>query len=246
MTHIIAFVNRKGGVGKSTSCVNIGAEMAGQGKKVLIVDTDSQASSTYYLGHEDPNNVLYTSMTARTPLQVLPVSENLSLIPSSSMLDACETELVAKIGRERILSQMLAPLVGQFDIVLIDCRPGVSLLTINALCASTCYVICAKPDVDSMRAIKELEGNLMSDVRTVHPNIRLLGVLGTNCNLQRTIEQEAIEEIQKHFPLIQPPIRADVTVPVSFGVRRPLLDVNRSSRAAQDYAAATNHILSIL
>ncbi len=238
----ISIVNLKGGVGKSTTAVNVAANLAAAGKRVLLVDSDNQGSSSYYLGYQDDNDSFYQAMMGKADLPVVPIAHNLSLVPSSITLGLCEVELVNKYQRESILARMLAK--HNADICLIDCRPGVSLLTVNAFFASSSYLICIKPDVDSMRGIKALEG-VIADINNIH-RLSCLGVAACNVNLRRKIEQDTLEEIAKAYHLFDPPIRQDKSVLESFAAQRPLREFSRGCNASLDYENLTESIIKKL
>ena len=132
----ISIMNHKGGTGKTTSSINIGAGLAKKGLKILLLDIDSQANLTEGLGKGDPELSVYDSIRENKKLPILNVSENLDLVPSSIDLLGAEMEIVSKIGREQILHKLLKPIRSEYDYIIIDCPPSVGLLTVNAMVAS--------------------------------------------------------------------------------------------------------------
>lgn len=136
MTQTIAIANFKGGVGKTTSALNIGAGLARMGKKVLLIDSDPQANLSNSLGVGEVTATLYRILRKMEPIQAIPVAERLWLIPSSLELNKAELELAGEFRREEMLNRLLQGWREQFDFVLIDCPPSLGLLTINAFVAS--------------------------------------------------------------------------------------------------------------
>ena len=138
-TKIISVANHKGGVGKTTTVASVGSILASQG----LIDMDAQANLTSSMLNGDPESTVYSALMGNEPLPIASLSENLFLVPASLQLSMAELELASAMARERILSELLEPVKGEFEYVLIDCPPSLGLLTLNALTASTDIVILA-------------------------------------------------------------------------------------------------------
>jgi chromosome partitioning protein len=177
----IAIINQKGGVGKTTSCCNVGAAMAAAGRRVLLIDLDPQANLTMHLGHEPDSDKpsIYDVLTDNVPVAeaTLQVRENLWLIPSHIDLAAAEMELVSVMGREVILRDALAAADQSFDFVLIDCPPSLGVLTINGLAAMEEVFVPMQPHFLALQGV----GKLLETIRLVkdriNPQLSLTGII---------------------------------------------------------------------
>ena len=136
MTKVITLANFKGGVGKTTSAINIGAGLSNKGKRTLLVDLDPQFNLTQSLGIEDPERTIYEALTGKEDLQAKEVNKNLDVIASSLDLIKAEIELSGEFKREFILSKLLEPIKANYDFIIIDCPPALGLLTLNSFVAS--------------------------------------------------------------------------------------------------------------
>ena len=154
----ISIMNHKGGTGKTTSSINIGAGLAKKGLKVLLLDIDSQANLTEGFGIVDPEESVYDSIRENKKLPILNIKENLDLIPSSIDLLGAEMEIVSKIGREQILNKLLKTVRPNYDYVIIDCPPSVGLLTVNAMVASDTILLPLQGEYFAYKGVDRLLG----------------------------------------------------------------------------------------
>ncbi|MCL1914718.1 MAG: AAA family ATPase [Eubacteriaceae bacterium] len=182
---VVSFANQKGGVAKTTSAHNIGAALAKAGKKVLLIDLDSQASLTIITGKEPADfsgniaTLLKGGKNADIRECIFPVSENLDLLPSIIDLAALEMEMFSKTNRERILDRAIAPVRGDYDFVFIDCPPQLSILTVNALSCSDKVALCVKTEYLAYRGITQLM-DTVDDIRElINPRLEVFGVIAT-------------------------------------------------------------------
>ena len=136
MSKVITLANFKGGVGKTTSAINIGAGLSNRGKRTLLIDLDPQFNLTQSLGIVEPERTIYESITGKKDLQPIPVTNKLDLIASSLDLIKAEIELSSEFKREFILSKLLEPIKANYDFIIIDCPPALGLLTLNSFVAS--------------------------------------------------------------------------------------------------------------
>ena len=158
MSTVISICNHKGGVGKSTTCTNLGAALANKGRRVLVIDLDAQSNLSEHLGvQEAPQEKdVYRALRGETKLSPIEIYEGLSLIPSTLDLAAAEIELTAEAGGEFVLKEQLDEIKDNYDYVLIDCSPSISSLVINALVASDSLIIPMQAEYLALRGLTKL------------------------------------------------------------------------------------------
>lgn len=204
MGKIIAFSNQKGGVGKTTSCVNLSAYCALAGKKVLLVDLDPQGNATTGLGFNKSSlkksvyNVLIDDDLAAGMVRPT-MLENLSVLPSNIDLAGAEVDLVYKRGRERVLSGALEPIRRNYDFIFIDCPPSLGLLTINALVASDSVIIPIQSEYYAMEGLTQLVNSISLVRKSLNKKLSIEGVLLTMYDGRSLISKQISEEIKKYF-----------------------------------------------
>ena len=201
MTHIIAILNQKGGVGKTTTAINVASYLAKQGQSVLLVDLDPQGNATSGLGltklEQDKGtyDVLLEEILLQEALKE--VSPNLYVLPTDAQLAALEVELVSHPEREQALKRALA--TAAFDYILIDCPPALSLLTINALTAAHSLLIPVQAEYYALEGLGQLL-NVVQRVRQgLNPQLELLGVVMTMYDSRTALSQQVKKEVEQHF-----------------------------------------------
>lgn len=187
MTKVIAIANQKGGVGKTTTTVNLGAGLALQKRRVLLVDADPQANLTMGLGYQNPDELPFTIADIMDkaihdqpidPQQgVLHHDEGFDLMPSSIQLSGYETLLVNEFGRENMLKQFINEVRGRYDYILIDCQPSLNVLTINALAAADSIIIPTQPQYFSAKGMELLFESYRRIRHKVNPSLKIEGIL---------------------------------------------------------------------
>ncbi|RYX84802.1 ParA family protein, partial [bacterium] len=210
----IAILNHKGGTGKTTSALNIGAGLARLKKKTLLIDLDPQTNLTEGLGVRDAKISVYNSLRDGIDLPIQPISEYLDLVPSSLDLVAAELELVSQMARESILKKLLKKAKEQYEYIIIDCPPALGMLTINALVPSDTVLIPLEAEFYSYRGIDRMV-NIISEVRThYNENLTIGGVFITKCNPKRLLTEHITESVKKHFgdKLLNTKIRVNVAL----------------------------------
>jgi len=200
----IAITNQKGGVGKTTTVVNLGVALADMGKRTLVVDMDPQGALSAGLGINGSglDETLYTvMMDADTPTYrvIHPIKTDLDLIPSNIELASAEMELIAEIRREHILNRVLEPIRQLYDFILIDCPPSLSLLTVNALCASQEVIIPIQCEYFAMRGIRLLLDAIDWVKARANPDLKLEGILVTMYSTGTIHAREVLDEIRGVF-----------------------------------------------
>ena len=201
----IAIANQKGGCGKTTTAVNIAAALTKSGNRTLLVDLDSQAHSTLGLGYNPENldKTIYEALTDRQiPISRVVISSNikgLDLVPSNILLSGIEFELAPLYGREYVLNQQLSCLNGNYDICIIDCSPSLSLLTLNALVASTDVIIPVQSHYYALEGLKQLLETIEIVRERFNPNLRILGVLLTFVESRTTLSKQVQSQMRQFF-----------------------------------------------
>jgi len=243
---IIAIINHKGGTGKTTSTLNIGAGLARRNKRTLLIDIDPQSNLTEGLGLRDVKISIYDSIKDDTALPIQTISEYLDIVPSSLDLLGAEIELVSRLGRETILKRLLKAVAGKYDYILIDCAPALGMLTVNALVAADTVMIPLEAEYFAYRGIDRLV-SIISDVRThYNEDLTIGGVFITKINPRRVITEQITDSIKKYFTdkLFNTSIRINVAL-----VEAQLKGINvfeyaPESNGATDYANLADEILA--
>ena len=205
MAKVIAFSNQKGGVGKTTTCVNLAASLAARGKKTLVVDFDPQGNASSALGIFDKRTkasiygVLCDDIDARSAIVAVEPS-GLFALPSSSDLAGAELELSQiVIGRERVLQEKLAPVIDDYDFVFIDCPPSLGLLTVNALTAANGVVVPIQCEYFALEGLSQMMNTIKLVKKHLNPTIEICGVVLTMYDGRSKLSRGVLDEIAKFF-----------------------------------------------
>ena len=249
---IIAMVNQKGGVGKTTSTVSLGAALAGYGRKVLLVDFDPQGALSISLGF-NPNEMELTVYNLLTQndchvgdVIVSTDVENLDLLPSNIDLSAAELQLVTEVGREFALMRALTPVIPEYDVILIDCQPSLGLLTLNALTASSGVIVPMECEYFALRGVALLKDTIDKVSSRLNPNLRLLGVLPTMYDPRTLHSREVLGTVQQAFGdlVFQARIKRTVKFPDAAVAGEPITSFAPGSAAAQEYELLAREVLA--
>ncbi len=249
---VIAVVNQKGGVGKSTTAVNLGACLAILGKRVLIVDIDPQGNATTGLGvdkrgiEEDAYTLLLGEATDPHALVRSTDVASLSIIPGTQNLAGAEIELVPIAARETRLRVALDPLLGEYEYIFIDCPPSLGLLTVNALCAADEVIIPIQAEFYALEGLSQLTAVIRRIKEALNPPLAILGVLVTMFDGRTRLAIDVLGEVSKYFPehvfKTQIPRNIRLSEAPSFGKPVVLFDVK--SRGAQAYLDLAREVVS--
>lgn len=241
---IISFANQKGGVGKTTSAVNIAACLGAKGSKVLLVDADPQGNATSGLGinkRSAPGSVYDILIGRKTAAQCVCKTEtdNLYVIPSSIDLVAAELELVDTSRRETRLKSALDPLRADYDYIIIDCPPSLGLITLNALTASDGVVIPLLCEYYSLEGLSQLTLTVKTVRKLYNPTLELIGVLVNMYDGRLNLTAQVMQEIKKYFAdkLFRTPVPRNVKLSEAPSYGLSIIDYDRTSKGAAAYKA---------
>ena len=238
--HVIAVANQKGGVAKTTTVHSLGAALAERGRQMLVVDLDPQACLTYSLGvpADALQRSLHDVLVRQVPAQdVLIKVGDLHLLPATIDLAGAEIHLLSKTGREYALARALAPIVGSYDVVLIDCPPSLGILTIDGLTAAGQVLIPLQCETLSIRGVGQLL-ETVADVRNfTNPGLGVIGVVATMFDGRTRLGQEVLASVRDDYGLevLQPPVPKSVRVAEAPGRSRSVLEHAPRSPAADAY-----------
>jgi chromosome partitioning protein len=252
LTRIYTLVNQKGGVGKTTTTINLGSYMARLGQRVLVVDLDPQANATSCLG-VDKNSVqngTYEALVNLTiPAASILMNErlNMSLLPSSPALAGAEVELVEELARESRLKKSLESVDGRYDYILIDCPPSLGLLTINGLVAAREGVIIpVQCEYLALEGLGQLTQTLQRVRLALFPQLRVRGVALTMFDPRTNLSADVVSEVNKHFPdqVFKSVVPRSIRLAEAPSYGLPISAYAPSSIGAQAYEALAREIIS--
>jgi len=239
MARIIAIILQKGGTAKSVTTANLGIALAERGQRVLLVDLDPQASLTESLGLKptDLTKSLYEVLIGEAAITGVSVPVGgITLVPSVIDLASAELLMSAEVGRDQILTEALAPVIDQYDWILIDCPPSLSLLTLNALTAADSYLVPCETQFLALRGLDHLTRTIERVKRRTNPRLKLLGVLPTKYNPRTTLDNEVLAELRARFPgKVFEPVKFSVRFSESTVAGKALLEYDPKHAGAQSY-----------
>ncbi|MBN1315845.1 MAG: ParA family protein [Anaerolineales bacterium] len=251
MTRIYAFANQKGGVGKTTTAINLSAYLAHKGLRVLLIDADPQANATSSLGLDKSQVSLsiYQALIEGAPLSEAVLHNprlKVALVPSSPGLAGAEVELVNLIGREFRMQRALIPVADRYDYVLIDCPPSLGLLTINALTAAKHGVIIpVQCEYLALEGLSQLTQTLDLVRKHLNHDLRIRGLVMTMYDSRTNLSQQVVNQVRKHFAglVFRSIIPRSVRLSEAPSYGEPILRYDPRSTGALAYQALTDEIL---
>lgn len=245
---IISLMNHKGGVGKTTSAINIGAGLVELGKKVLLVDLDPQANLTLSLGISRQEFSIYESLRGESELVPYTVKENLDVITSSLDLSGAEMELINEAGREYILRELFEPIQEDYDFIIVDCPPSLGLLTLNSLTCSDYVYIPLQTEFLALQGLAKLK-QVVDKVRLrLNKKLEIGGVIATMYDSRKVLNRDVVETIKKYFgeKVFKTYIRDNVALAEAPAQRLDIFEYNPKSNGASDYLTLCKEILERL
>ena len=250
-TKVIAIINQKGGVGKSTTAINLSAALGEMGKQVLLIDLDPQGNSSSGLGVEK-NRVslcIYDALLndiSLTDIIIPDVSKGLDVVPATINLAGAEVELVSEMARENRLKDAIGPMRGRYDYIFIDCPPSLGLLTINALVAADKLLIPIQCEFYALEGVTKLLDSMKRVKSRLNPSLDIYGVLLTMSDNRTTLSRQVSDEVRRYFGKIvfetSIPRTVKLSEAPSFG--QPITQYDPAGKGAQSYIDLAKEVIS--
>lgn len=245
---VISLLNHKGGVGKTTSAINIGAGLKELGRKVLLIDLDPQANLSISLGIPRQKHTIYEALRGEGELEPYTHRPGLDVVTSSLDLSGAEMELINEAGREYILRELLAQVSDDYDYILIDCPPSLGLLTLNALTGSRYVLIPLQTEFLAVQGLAKIK-QVIDKVRfRLNKNLEMGGVIATMYDSRRVLNRDVVDTIHKYFgdKVFKTYIRDNVALAEAPAQRKDIFEYSPKSPGATDYLELCKEIIERL
>jgi chromosome partitioning protein len=257
MSKVVALANQKGGVGKTTSTINLAYALAQKGQRVLAIDFDPQGSLTIYFGFnpdelEEQERTMYFSLMNGKPLESMIIGENPALLPASISLANAEPELITNVfvSAQGVLREKLKGIRDSYDVILIDCAPSLGLLTVNALVAADLVLVPVKTDNLSFHGVARLFQTIGKIQSGLNPNLRVIGVLPTQYNPRNVHDNEILDGVRialaEQNVQIFDPVNRSTAFDKATSLGKPTIEVAPETPGVQSYNQVADAIIQIL
>ena len=242
---VISLLNHKGGVGKTTSAINIGAGLVELGKKVLLIDLDPQANLTLSLGIPRQKYSIYESLRGESELVPFQYKPNMDVIISTLDLSGAEMELINEAGREYILRELIQLVIEDYDYIIIDCPPSLGLLTLNALTSSDYVYIPLQTEFLALQGLSKIKQVIDKVKFRLNKKLEMGGVIATMYDHRKILNREVVDTILKYFgdKVFDTKIRDNVALAEAPARQKDIFEYSPNSPGADDYMALCKEIL---
>ncbi len=250
-TKIIAIINQKGGVGKSTTAINLGAALGEMGKQVLLVDLDPQGNCSSGLGVEKSliQQCIYDVLLNDTPIVdvIIPdIAEGLDIAPATINLAGAEVELVSEMARENRLKEAVGSMRGKYDFILIDCPPSLGLLTVNALVAADKLLIPIQCEFYALEGVTKLLESMKRVKSRLNPTLDIYGILLTMYDSRTTLSKQVVDEVREYFGrlVFSTPIPRTVKLSEAPSFGQPITQYDPKGRGSLSYIELAKEVIA--
>jgi len=242
---VISISNHKGGVGKTTTTINLGAGLNKLGKRVLLIDLDAQANLSQSLGIIEPRFNIYGAIRGEYKLQPIEILKGLDIIPSVLDLSGAEIELSGEAGREYILHELIEPIKQDYDFILIDCPPSLSVLTINGFTASNEVIIPLQAQYLALQGLSKLIEVIDKIKKRLNKSLKIGGVLITQYDSRKILNKEVATTIESHFKkeLFKTKVRDNIALAEAPAESLDIFRYNAKSYGAEDYLSVCKELI---
>lgn len=247
MAKVISIINHKGGVGKTVTTANLGAALTMKGYKTLLIDLDGQANLTDILGVSiELESTIYEAMRGQCTLPIETTPDGLKIVPSCLDMSAIDTDLMPKYAREFVLSKLIDPIRKDYDYILIDCPPSLSLSTINAMTASDSILIPVEAEYLAMRGMGKLTTVLEDVKNNLNKNVKIEGIVITKYDNRKKLNQDVYKTIEEIFSstVFQTRIRPNVSIGEATANHKDIFRYAPKSAGAEDYNNLCDELLT--
>ncbi|MBE6827166.1 MAG: ParA family protein [Ruminococcaceae bacterium] len=250
MAKTVSVINQKGGVGKTTTAVNLSAALGALGKKILLVDIDPQGNSTsgYGVNKREIGNSTYDMLINNIKASEIVINtkfKNVDLLPSDMNLAGAEVEMIGLGRRESLIKMALAEIWDRYDYIFLDCPPSLGLITINALCASDTFLVPIQCEYYALEGLAQLIATVRQIKRLYNPGLELEGVLLTMYDGRLNLTNQVVDEVKKFFPkkVYSSTIPRNVRLSEAPSYGEPIIYYDKNSKGAAAYEALASEFL---